>query len=653
MAERKPWKTSSIVAIAVFIFAIVIATAVLLVFSLCVNKKKPEGEFYSDLIKQTGTTCWETNVFATTNDPFYKWATSTSIASALVWGETKNSSSVSMTEVAAAYQKLSAWRVWRSNNKTVEADLFNSPDPHLYGGVIRQHGTSLIWKMAIHWGISLRLCINDMSDMGASAVERCKITAPIVSVNKTSGTPDLGLLLSKVPFAMPSSKFTHPVLTKSGFYFSNFASSARSNISTGISQEKIPSNDSTWSYYSNDIRECSPSVPINYIPDVISYLSYPFLECACRRQVCIIGYDLTQGQDVSFAFNTSQCETSRSFWDWDHIIDEHIIYLGSYSIKFNLPVTVLISFNDSLPIGASLASLTEGVLSGMEQMTTCIETTLEGDQEPNPTVLFDACIKNVTGSQVMLITGIKYKYSRMQTDKVCGTVIKEFLLTKKPGGNITCGNEEFKVDSPPCFKKLSAYDNMNVQEVLNDLLKVSNVHHFGKQYWKDGSSRRTQVYASFLTFVIAFLGICAGSLSRTLLEWEDSLFRQLHQLKLAGKPGYRPLIRTLGRTVFIAGSVAGSLPGLYFSINDLQKEPSLATAETILQLNNDTAFLVTTTSTVEVTPNWIVFQVFTVFIGLAVVALAILIYFKLEKNLRQTTHGTRKRQRGPWRWSGR
>ncbi|EFJ27839.1 hypothetical protein SELMODRAFT_441369 [Selaginella moellendorffii] len=612
MAERKPWKTSSIVAIAVFIFAIVIATAV--VFSLCVNKKKPEG-----------TCCWETNVFATTNDPFYKWATSTSIASALVLDGAKNSTGISMTEVAAAYQKLSAWRVWRSNNKTVEADLFNSPDPHVYGGVICQHGTNLIWKMAIHWGISLRLCINPGH---LSAVKRCKVTAPIVAVNKTSGKPDLGLLLSKVPFAMPSSNLTHPVFTKTGFYFSNFASSARSNISTGISQEKIPYNDSTWSYYSNDIRECSPSVPINYMTDVISYLSYPFLQCACRHQVCIIGYNLTQGQNVSFTFNTSQCETSRSFWDWDVIQDEHTIFLGSYSIKFNLPVTFKIQFNDSLPSGASLANLTEGVLSRMEQMTTCIETTLEGDQKPNATILMNACTKNVTGCQVVDVTG---KSSGMEDDKVGSTVIKDFLLKKKQGRDITCGNEEFKVDSPPCFKKLFLDDNNKVQEVLNDLLKVSNLHRFGERYWKDGSSRRTQVYASFMTFVIAFLGICAGSLSRTLLEWEDSLFRQLHQLKLAGKPAYRPLIRTLGRTVFIAGSVAGSLPGLYFSINDLEKEPSLATAETIFQLNNDTAFLVTTTSTVEVTPNWIVFQEFTVFIGLAVVALAILIYFKLEK----------------------
>ncbi|EFJ27828.1 hypothetical protein SELMODRAFT_411768 [Selaginella moellendorffii] len=606
MAEKKPWETSSIVAIAVFIFAIVVATGVLLVFSLCVNKKKPEG-----------TTCWETNVFATTNDPFYKWATSTSIASTLKF------TSVSTAEVAAAYQTLSAWRVWRSNNKTVEADLFNSPDPHLYGGVIQRN--SPIWKMAIHWGINLRLCIDD--GRGPSAVERCKVTAPIVPVKKTSGKPDLGLLLSKVPFAMPSSTITHPVFTESGFYFSNFASSARSNISTGISQEKIPYNDSTWSYYSNDIRECSPSVPINYMPDVISYLSYPFLQCACRHQVCIIGYNLTQGQNVSFTFNTSQCETSRSFWDWDVIQDNHTIFLGSYSIKFNVPVTLKIHFNDSLPIGASLANLTEGVLSGMEQMTTCIETKLEGDQKPTRKYLLNACTKNLTGCQVSSVGG---KNFGTQADKVGGTVIKDFLK-KTQGRDITCGNEEFKVDSPPCFRKLSTEDNKKVQEVLNDLLKVSNVHRFGERYWKDGSSRRTQVYASFMTFVIAFLGICAGSLSRTLLEWENSLFRQLDQLKLAGKPGYRPLIRTLGRTVFIAGSVAGSLPGLYFSINDLEKEPSLATAETILQLNNGTAFLVTTTSTVEVTPNWIVFQEFTVFIGLAVVALAILIYFKLEK----------------------
>ncbi|EFJ27826.1 hypothetical protein SELMODRAFT_411765 [Selaginella moellendorffii] len=577
------WKES----FAIFIFAIVVATAVLLVFSLCVNKKKPEG-----------TTCWETNVFATTNDPFYKWATSTSIASALVYG-TQNSTGISMTEVAAAYQKLSAWRVWRSNNKTVEA-----PDPHLYGGVIRQHG-SLIWKMAIHWGINLRLCKNDKR---VSAVGRCKVTAPIVPVDKTSGTPALGLLLRKVPFAMLSSNLTHPVFTKSGFYLSNFASSA-----------------------SNDIRECNLSVPINYMPDVISYLSYPFLQCACLRQVCIIGYNLTQGQDVSFAFNTSQCETSRSFWDWDRMTDEHTIVLGSYSIKFDLPVKLQIRFNDSLPIGASLANLTEGVLSGMEQMTTCIETTLEGDQELSEEVLLNACTRNVTGCQVSFVG----KYSGMQANKVGGTVIKDFLLKKTQGRDITCGNEEFKVDSPPCFKQLSRHDNERVQEVLNDLLKVSNVHRFGEQYWKDASSRRTQVYTSFMTFVIALLGICAGSLSRTLLEWEDSLFRQLDQLKLAGKPGYRPLIRTLGRTVFIAGSVAGSLPGLYFSIKDLEKEPSLATAETILQLNHNIAFLVTTTSTVEVTPNWIVFQEFTVFIGLAVVALAILIYFKLEKNLRQ------------------
>ncbi|EFJ36835.1 hypothetical protein SELMODRAFT_437909 [Selaginella moellendorffii] len=602
MAEKKPWETSSIVAIAVFIFAIVVATGVLLVFSLCVDKKKPEG-----------TTCWETNVFATTNDPFYKWATSTSIASTLYF------TGVSTAEVAAAYQTLSAWRVWRSNNKTVEADLFNSPDPHLYGGVIQR--TSPIWKMAIHWGINLRLCIDD--GRGLSAVERCKVTAPIVPVDKTSGKPDLGLLLSKVPFAMPSSNITHPVFTESGFYFSNFASSARSNISTGISQEKIPYNDSTWSYYSNDIRECNLSVPINYMPDVISYLSYPFLQCACRGQVCIIGYNLTQVQDVSFSFNTPQCEKSRSFWDWNTITDKNAIFLGSSSIKFNFPVTFKIQFNDSLPI----VNLTEGVLSGMEQVTTCIETTLEGDQKPTRTILNNSCTKNVTGCQVSFIGG---KNIGTQADKVGGTVIKDFLK-KTQGRDITCGNEEFKVDSPPCFRKLSPKDNNEVQEVLNDLLKVSNVHRFGERYWKDGSSRRTQVYASFMTFVIAFLGICAGSLSRTLLEWEDSLFRQLDQLKLAGKPGYRPLIRTLGRTVFIAGSVAGSLPGLYFSINDLQKEPSLATAETILQLNNDTAFLVTTTSTVEVTPNWIVFQVFTVFIGLAVVALAILIYFKLDK----------------------
>ncbi|EFJ18511.1 hypothetical protein SELMODRAFT_419917 [Selaginella moellendorffii] len=223
-------------------FATFVATLVVTaIFTVPKMIKPPPGDYYPDIIKCS--TCWEATVFATNSDPFYQWVS--------------DSSPDVSQRGTFAYQRASIWRVSGNVTSTNESSMYSSPDPHILGGELVKRSRTLVWKMTVYWGMSVRTCFT----LPGSKDDSCLYTTPIVQTAPESYAALLvGVPYRKVsqePYAVESSAL---YLDNDAVYLTNFVSNART--SAGL---KLKSSGKRIKNYVYEGQEClkSPIVAVS------------------------------------------------------------------------------------------------------------------------------------------------------------------------------------------------------------------------------------------------------------------------------------------------------------------------------------------------------------------------------------------------------
>ncbi|XP_024522408.1 uncharacterized protein LOC9646482 [Selaginella moellendorffii] len=574
-------------------------------------------EFYSDLIQEEGSTCWETNFFATTYDPFYKWIASTSLPSAF--------KDLPIERATLGYQRASVWRVAGNMTRHNTSFFYNSPDPHVLGGVIARKSSSWIWTMVINWGMSVRICFTTTDPLQNS----CLWTTPIVWTGKEG---EFALLMSAVPFRRASAnpyQERNPY-AKHGSYLSNFAGNARTSQCLMINDRVDKGR--YWQYiYSG--KPCKKSTPIVYTPDIISYLAFPSHQCACKGSVCFVGLNITgsstSDEDLRVKLNSSRCEDSNSFWGEPRIADVlvSIVYF-SYSSRWDLHLGINVTFNVS------------EMLEAQKRVDDCVHGWLQqretkpGAQDGAALLSFCSRPGEVVLEAIKKSASVFEKYQQ----RILEGAILDTLEAKVPvevTDDVHCGIERGQIDRETCLLGLDEVKTKQEAELLLKNLqafaRVADVKRVGEREWKKGSSKRSDVSIEIVTTLLALLLTVAGMLSKKLQDVEDMVLDWAADFKdwVKRRIGMH-FFRTGIRGVVICTAAMWSMFALYKSIGDIQTEPELATSGTVLQRSNEIYFLVTTTSSIQITPKWIVFWMVCSFVGLLLVGALLYVYFLMS-----------------------
>ncbi|EFJ18516.1 hypothetical protein SELMODRAFT_419925 [Selaginella moellendorffii] len=571
-------------------FATFVATLLLTaIFAVPKMSKPPPGDYYPDIIKEDKcSTCWEATVFATSSDPFYQWVSDSSVP------DTLNAS----LRGTLAYQRASIWRVSGNITSTNERSLYSSPDPHILGGELVKRSRTLVWKMTVYWGMSVRACF-DIQDL---IEESCLYTTPIVQTALGSyaallvGVPYRKA--SQEPYAVESSAL---YLDNSAVYLTNFVSNART--SAGL---KLKSSGKGIKNYVYEGQVCNRASPILVTPDVVSYMGYPSFQCACDGNLCLVGLDFTgtaSNEDDIFPLklNASGCGQGNSFWDYDRFpLEENRTSFYSYSPRWETSILLEVNFI------TNFMEAIRGPNQILKDFVSCTEDTIQKKAPSDDTLVSDLqeCLK----SPIVAVSPI------FQKRLVNGEMFKDLVDTLNSDvpddedDNFLCGMDEgqSKMADKLCTVSL---EDLNMQ-VLEKRLRESltDVQRFMKKEWESTSSQRSDITVGIVTAVVTILVTIWGMFNRDLQEVEALILKHTGNFtRVVQATIGLPLFKTGIRGFLLLGVIVWNMFNVFVSLNAVGSEPRLATSKTLLQQQQGALFLVTTTSTVQVTPSWIIF----------------------------------------------
>ncbi|XP_024541123.1 uncharacterized protein LOC9648037 [Selaginella moellendorffii] len=471
-------------------FATFVATLVVTaIFAVPKMIKPPPGDYYPDIVKEDKcSTCWEATVFATSSDPFYQWVCDSSLP------DTLNAS----LRGTLACQRASIWRVSGNITSANESSLYSSPDPHILGGELVKRSRTLVWKMTVYWGMSVRACFDLLNPMEDS----CLYTTPIVQTALGSYAALLvGIPYRKAsqnPYAVESSAL---YLDNSAVYLTNFVSNARTGA--GL---KLKSSGKGIKNYVYEGQVCNRASPILITPDVVSYMGFPSLQCACDGILCLVGLNITgtasnEDKILPLKLNASGCGQGMSFWDCDRYpLKEHRTEFFSYSPRWERSILLEVNFS------TNFEEAIRGPNQILKDFVSCTEDTIQKKDMDT----FNNKVPN---------------------DK---------------DDNFLCGMDEgqSKLADKLCTVSL---DDLNMQ-VLEKRLRESltDVQRFMKEEWESTWSQRSDVTVGIVTAVVTILVTIWGMFNKDLQKVEALI------LKRAGK--FTSVVKvTIGLPLFKTG----------------------------------------------------------------------------------------------------
>ncbi|EFJ36548.1 hypothetical protein SELMODRAFT_404657 [Selaginella moellendorffii] len=573
-------------------FATFVATLVVTaIFAVPEMSKPPPGDYYPDIVKEDMcSTCWEATVFATSSDPFYQWVSDSSLPDALDVSQ----------RGTLAYQRASIWRVSGNITSTNESSLYSSPDPHILGGEFVKISRTLVWKMTVYWGMSVRTCFT----LPGSKDDSCLYTTPIV---QTAPGSYAALLVgvpyrkaSQEPYAVESSAL---YLDNSAVYLTNFVSNARTGA--GL---KLKSSGKGIKNYVYEGQVCNRASPILVTPDVVSYMGFPSFQCACDGNLCLVGLDFTgtaSNEDDIFPLklNASGCGQGNSFWDYDiYPLEENRTIFYSYSPTWN--TSILLQVNFSIRFNWVIFGA-EDTIQRLKDFVSCTEHTIQ-KKAPNDTTLV-ADLKECLRDPIVAVSppfGRTSAVGRHQS-RASLEVLMDTFNNKVPSDkddNFLCGMDEGQsklVDKLCTMQKL--------EKRLRESQKVADVLRFVKKEWESTSSQRSDITVGIVTAVVTILVTIWGMFNRDLQEVEALILKRAGKFtRVVEATIGLPLFKTGIRGFLLLGVIVWNMFNVFVSLNAVGSEPRLATSKTLLQQLDGVSFLVTTTSTVQVTPSWII-----------------------------------------------
>ncbi|EFJ36114.1 hypothetical protein SELMODRAFT_404587 [Selaginella moellendorffii] len=572
-----------------------------------IKSSSSPGYYFPDLAQDHGSTCWEVSYYAINNDPFYKWAIGSSLPMALKLDE----------KGTLGYQRASVWRIsGMKDARSNGTSMFNSPDPHVLGGVFHRVSKGLAWEMSINWGMSVRLCITLPRMTG----DPCLFTAPVVWTNKlhANGTGSYAVLMVGVPYRKASSHMfsvsSSSLYLPWGDYLTNFASNARTQL--GLTIDKGKGNNVNKYVYQGNV--CEASKPVFVIPDVISYLGFPTHQCGCDGNVCIIDSNLTQLSDSDqgispLKLNSTSCSSRTStLWNLEGIVP----MFSTYSLKRNGSFTFEVTFSSG-----SAVNFSEAMKDGwLEQQPV---------EKPLTTISQDCSLQGMAN--------LDYHSDEMMLRfPLAASGMRETFDYKVPIGNtqedVYCGMDQGQVALTQnlcmlSMTKLKPSGEMSMlAQQLDVFANVADIKRFALNEWEKGSSKRARVLFEILVAIFTIGATIWGMFAKSSENFEKSLIRFVWtEFQLS-------VLRTFARALILIGVMIWNTFSIFQMIKEVELKRCLATSGTIIQELNGTSFLITTTSTIEVMPKWsILFWVcsleFVIF-----VAAVVLIFHRLRKS---------------------
>ncbi|EFJ36546.1 hypothetical protein SELMODRAFT_404654 [Selaginella moellendorffii] len=571
-------------------FATFVATLVVTaIFAVPEMSKPPPGDYYPDIVKEDMcSTCWEATVFATSSDPFYQWVSDSSLPDALDVSQ----------RGTLAYQRASIWRVSGNITSTNESSLYSSPDPRILGGELVKRSRTLVWKMTVYWGMSVRTCFT----LPGSKDDSCLYTTPIV---QTAPGSYAALLVgvpyrkaSQEPYAVESSAL---YLDNSAVYLTNFVSNARTGA--GL---KLKSSGKGIKNYVYEGQVCNRASPILVTPDVVSYMGFPSFQCACDGNLCLVGLNITgtaSNEDDIFPLklNASGCGQGNSFWDYDRYpLEENRAIFYSYSPSRETSILLQVNFSTTFDV----------VIFGPNQIlkyfVSCTEDTIQKKAPSDDTLVSDLqkCLKSpivaVSPAFNRRVAVRRYR-SRVSLEGLMDTF--NYKVPSDKDDNFLCGMDE---GQSKLADKLCTMQKL--EKRLRESLKVADVHRFVKKEWESTSSQRSDITVGIVTAVVTILVTIWGMFNRDLQEVEALILKRAGKFtRVVEATIGLPLFKTGIRGFLLLGVIVWNMFNVFVSLNAVGSEPRLATSKTLLQQLDGISFLVTTTSTVQVTPSWIIF----------------------------------------------
>ncbi|EFJ18676.1 hypothetical protein SELMODRAFT_419927 [Selaginella moellendorffii] len=560
---------------------IVVLVSLVLASLICINVWVPRmiksssspGYYFPDLAQDHGSTCWEASYYAINNDPFYKWAIGSSLPMALKLDE----------KGTLGYQRASVWRIsGMKDARSNGTSMFNSPDPHVLGGVLHHND----WRAV-------------------------PFTAPVVWTNKlhANGTGSYPVLMVGVPYRKASSDM-FSVSSSSLYlpwedYLTNFASNARTQL--GLTLDKDKGNNVNKYVYQGNV--CEAFKPIFIIPDVISYLGFPTHQCGCDGNVCIIDSNLTRLSDSDqgispLKLNSTSCN-SRTSTLWNL---EGIPTFSTYSLKRNGSFTFEVTFSSGSAVYFSEAM--KDVNYGIIKNDCSLQGMANVDYSHSGQMIFRFPL---AASGMRATFDYKVPIGNTQEDVYCGTDQGQVALSQN-----LCMLSMTKLKS-------SGEMSMLAQQ-LDVFANVADIKRFALKEWEKGSSKRAEVLFEILVAIFTIGATIWGMFAKSSENFEKSLIRfDWTEFQLS-------VLRTFARALILIGVMIWNTFSIFQMIKEVELKRCLATSGTIIQPLNGISFLVTTTSTIEVMPRWsILFWVcsleFVIF-----VAAVVLIFHRMRKS---------------------
>ncbi|XP_024516906.1 uncharacterized protein LOC9661580 [Selaginella moellendorffii] len=259
--------------------------------------------------------------------------------------------------------------------------------------------------------------------------------------------------------------------------------------------------------------------PILITPDVVSYIGFPSLQCACDGILCLVGRNITgtaSNEDgiLPLKLNASGCGQGNSFCDYDYPLEEKRTRLYSYSPRRNTSIQLDVNFS------TNFEEAIRGPNQILKDFVSCTEDTIQ-KKDPSDGTL-DSDLQECWKSPIVAVGPV------IEIPLEIRASLEDLMDTfdNHVNDNYLCGMDEgqSKLADKLCTVSLQDLKMQNLQNHLRESL--TDVHRFMKKEWESTWSQRSDISVRIVTAVVTILVTIWGMFNRDLQKVEALILKR-------------------------------------------------------------------------------------------------------------------------------